>query len=473
MSFVIKTNNRVVANNARASDVARKAVDEIVQVQQQKTLSAMRVQGFQGILYNRLTSGMPCTCQSERRTINSLLDEEGKASTGTINQLLTGESPTRFGIRDYGAFRNQDHGPSPLDGRDPRTGLYPLEILTPLDPEKQKVEATRKFHEQTRGQLEGNFDLVKSAQEMIESFDSPEDQDQDSYRLNTGDEGATYGDNGPLPDLDLDSLVGDQDLGHFSFADTGCPICYGTGKIGGYQIQGGQRRVFIPSSPEVQLDDQSEMLTVDRPWAARSMAIRVSQMLFPKGARGIDAFQVWNRNQRVGSVLTVDGQILKSWRDLPLFCDGQPHVLQVTLVPNAQDKSLSEGRVTWTHLEIQWVYRREPMYFEFPKLQSSQDTSLLELTEPFQIILGPNIQQVEPMDIIVENTYGKVLVVQNANPWNDKRRDALGQEVQVRPVQPQELLNLLPRRTSLLGEFARVGAPYNPVRHNLRGPAVT
>jgi hypothetical protein len=52
----------------------------------------------------------------------------------------------------------------------------------------------------------------------------------------------------------------------------------------------------------------------------------------------------------------------------------------------------------------------------------------------------------DAQDIIVEQMLGKVLVVQNVNPWNSRERNILGWEAMVRVIQPMELYRLLPGR---------------------------
>jgi hypothetical protein len=99
MPYVERSNNRTLSANARQSDVAEKAVREIIPVQQLRSYSAFRVQGIEAIHYSRMTSGRKCNCQSSAKQLNGLLDKNGKASAGTINQLLTGN--LEFNVTPY------------------------------------------------------------------------------------------------------------------------------------------------------------------------------------------------------------------------------------------------------------------------------------------------------------------------------------------------------------------------------------
>lgn len=72
-----RSNNRILAANARAADVAEFAVNGIMPVMQQRYYDAFRVQGVEGILYTQLTNGRPCTCVARGKRISGLLNEQG------------------------------------------------------------------------------------------------------------------------------------------------------------------------------------------------------------------------------------------------------------------------------------------------------------------------------------------------------------------------------------------------------------
>jgi hypothetical protein len=131
-----------------------------------------------------------------------------------------------------------------------------------------------------------------------------------------------------------------------------------------------------------------------------------------------------------------------------------PHVINVQLV-NSE---------VWTHLEIQFNVSKESAYFEFPKLKKGSDITKIDTTEPFNIILSPNIPSLRPLDIIVESTFGKCLVVQNSDWWNTRNRQVLGWECTVRVIQPQELYRILPVR----GRVLTKNVTTNLVRTNQR-----
>ena len=107
-----------------------------------------------------------------------------------------------------------------------------------------------------------------------------------------------------------------------------------------------------------------------------------------------------------------------------------------------------------THVELQVSLSAEHAYFEIPRLSKSGDRSVLERTEPFQILMSPEVPQISSMDVIIESQQGKALLVGPVSPWQTRNRQGLGWECQVRVVQPTELYNLLPRRGKVYGQQA-------------------
>lgn len=380
------SNNRILPANARASDVASKAVQEVMAVQQSRNYSAHRVQGFAGIMYNRLTQGRKCSCQASEKKLASRLDQNGKAKPGVVNELLTGSMV--FNVTPYG---------SPVS---PTTDPFASET---------SPKAPKNKHQ-------GVFDIVEPEVNGLPSDIVLED---------------AFGDNGPLENLTLDDFAGDFDASHLGFTDATCAVCFGSGFVGGYAPFHAHR--IVVSVDDVQLG-ASEINLLSRPWAAESITFSF-QAVLPYGAIGLDIFRVMNNEKSLGANFTVDGNPVNAVTVLS-YCDGRMHTIGV---------AFPEVRV-WTHMEIQFVLSHESLFFEFPKLSKGSDTSLLEQTEPFQISISSNVPNVQTEDLIVDSVYGKALIVQNTNPWNSRNKDILGWECTVRPVQPQELYNILPRR---------------------------
>ena len=110
MPIKFNSNNRVLNSNARAVDVAKDTIDRILPIQARRAQAAFRTQGFQCALYHPLTGGIRCACVGKRQIVASILDEQGNAKPGFINELLTGE---QFDIAPYGSMPATNQSLSP------------------------------------------------------------------------------------------------------------------------------------------------------------------------------------------------------------------------------------------------------------------------------------------------------------------------------------------------------------------------
>jgi hypothetical protein len=384
MPVLDSTNSQVPSANARAADVAEKAINEIMPEMQQRSMSAFRPQGVQCIHYNRLNVGRKCNCQSTQKQINGLLGKDGKADIGTINSLITG---------------NTDFGVTPYNFNLPKN---PTET-SPFAP-------LNKF--------QGVFDIL-SADTEIPMADL------------LGGRPSGVGDNGAVEAVTIDEMVADFDAGSMGFTDVACPICFGAGYVGGFTPFHGHRQVLTVM--DLQIDATGKLDLLKSPFVAEASSFNVIVKL-PRGAIGVDIFRVLNGPEPTGAIISIDGNTITSINQVLNYCDGRQHLINATNLKK------------FTHLEMQFALSTESVYFEFPRRPSSANTALLEQTEPFQIILSPNVPIMDSQDIIVEQMLGKVLVVQNVNPWNSRERNILGWEAMVRVIQPMELYRLLPGR---------------------------
>lgn len=403
MPVIDPTNAQINAANARASDVAERAVTEIMPQMQQRYYDAFRVQGVQCVHYNRLSSGRKCSCQASRKQINGLLGKDGKADIGTINTLITGNP--NFGVTPYNA--NQQ--------RLTQTDNTVSSPLAPLD------------------KYQGVFDNLGVNREIPMAD-----------LLGGRKEGV--GDNGPVSNLTIDDMVSDFDANSLGFTDVACPICFGTGYVGGYTPFQANRQVLTVT--DMQIDPEGRIDVLKSPLVAEAKSFNVITRL-PRGAIGIDVFRVWDGDTPTGATITIDGTLITSTLQILSFCDGRQHLINAT------------NLTRFTHLEMQFNISRESVYFEFPRRPSSANTALLEQTEPFQIILSPNVPTMEAQDIIVEQMLEKVLVVQNVNPWNSRQRNVIGWEAIVRVIQPMEIYRILPARGRTMSKDRATNLPQN------------
>lgn len=379
-------NNRILPANARAVDVATRAIQEILPTQQMRYQDAFRVQGFEGVLYNRLYQGPKCTCKSSQKHLSSRLDESGKAKPGVINELMLGET---FDVSAYGHSMPRD---DPFDS-----------VVSPAAPVNKH---------------QGVFDNVGL--------------ETDSLPTRVA-EGNDYGDNGPVNvEFLIDELAADFDTNTLGMTEVSCAVCFGSGFVGGYTPLYGRR--IVRTVDQVELESTDSIDASRAPWTATSSKFKFVET-FPYGAVALDAFRVMRDYHPVAANFTIDGSAVNEVSILK-YCDGKPHLVEVTF-PNTQ---------VFTHVEIQFKTSTDDAFFEFPKLSKSSDISLLDNTEPFQIILGPLIPSVQVEDVFTDSTYGKALIVQSVNTWNTRNRQTLGWECQVRVAQTPEIYNYLPRR---------------------------
>ena len=399
MPIIERSNNRLLPANARAADVASQAVEGIMSIQQDRTLNAFRVQGYQGILYSHLKQGKTCSCQSSNKTLNTRLGEDGKAPLGMINELLSGQMS--FDVSAYGS----NNKASDLNATSPSA----------------------------QGVFQGVFDNVA----LPGTYGSQRDVLA----------GKSQGDNGQLNTVDIDSLIQNFDTSVLGFTDVSCAVCFGTGFIGGFSPFNTNRLVFTVTDANYITPSAIDYLA--KPWSCESETFTI-QTVLPQGAVSLDSFRVLYGFNTLNANFSIDNVAVTMPQQVLAFCDGKSHTIKITIVPNLNSSDEYLANPNWTHVELQFATSETSAFFEFPKLSKGSDIAQFEQLEPFQIILSPNIPSVISLDVIVESTFGKALVVQNSNWWNSRNRNVLGWECQVRAIQPTELYRILPRRGRIL-----------------------
>jgi hypothetical protein len=393
--FRHRSNNHVLPANARAVDVAKQTIMDIMPVEQRRYQNAFEVQGYETIVYQRLWHGLPCSCQNHRGASASYLDEDGKLDTGTMDQLLSGGLV--FEVNRYGARQ----------------------------PTRQDLRTTpSKFDD---GQVMDGYEDV-----MDPAFDIASETLEDSYADHVTDQDV-MGTNGRSTPKTLDEHSELFD-GEAFLNDTKCAICFGTGFVGGYAILNGMRMVMHTQSPQITaLSGTIEYNQVPHAFYTDHVDFTVP---LPKGVVGIDAFRLWNNDKMVYASEMLLDDLPYSDNLLYALCDGLSHRL-----------SLKFNELTYmTHVELQLNLSKVPALFELPRLQQGSNMSLQDATEDVSINAGPTIPYLKREDVLVESTFGKALIVNTCNPWNDKSKMVLGWDVNTRVIQPAELLYLLPRR---------------------------
>lgn len=410
MPLIRRTNNRVGPANDRVVDVARQAISNVLDVQARRYENAFQVHGFNGILYRTKERGLTCACCSSEKQAASGLSPDGKAERGTLNSLLL---DSNFGVRPYGTRR-----------------APPSELAADLGLEG--VDLSREFiHDQ-----HPSLDRITGS---YQDHYGRSDKDPKVKTLVSKGEGP----NGPTStgDDDLDNIIDDLS------ADTvnttlACPICFGTGFVGGYDVYLGHRAVFSSASADLKVVGSLDFSGEVPFFAAREF--RVENLLLPRNVSGVDSFRVWNYDEVVPATFTLDGNPISHESEIMPYCDGNSNHILVA--------RFSASNTKFTHFEIQFNQSENWPLFEFPKVTKNANQNLLENFDPFTINLSPRIPQIASKDVITESTYGKALLVGQVTPWNTRSRDVLGWDAEVRVVQPMEMFNLLPRRMRIASQ---------------------
>lgn len=369
MAVVYHSNNQLLPANQRNADVAEFALRKIAPVMQQRNMTAFRVQGIEACLYNHITAGRICSCQGKHKKINSRLNKDGKADEGFINKILTG---TSFGTSQFGVDDSTG-----AESYVPDTAANPKYDSLVLSPQQQQVQM--------------DDELVS-----------------------------------------LDDIVGNFDAVALGITDSACPVCYGTGFVGGFTLYNGYRKV-VPCE-DFALPAQAELRVQNSPFSVVTNFASV-KLYLPKNAIAIDSFRLLNKMKLVDAVLFIDGK-KADYKTVLSACDGKEHTITI----------LSDIPIEFTHLEVQLNLSKESVFMEVPRLTKSSNLTVIDSTEPFQILLSPNIPHADKLDIVTESMWGKALMIQDVSWHNTKERQMLGWECNARVIQPQELYNFLPRR---------------------------
>jgi hypothetical protein len=353
----------------------------------------------------------------------SILDQDGNMPFAKQNELLTGglsfkinlngsEPAVRDDLREQlGRGTSLKEGQTNEGPRDVNTIQPPLEVVT--------------------------RDLSYSFGTLV--TDSQADGGSDDF-----------GSNGP--NNSLDNHFNDFDTGSLgSLGDTTCGICFGRGYVGGFSVLQGWRQVFCTQWKDKTVDEGFiEVNKLPHMFSGRQVTFR---SVLPKGFKRLDRLQVWNNTSVVtGATVKIDGQTV----DYPLLFtkfDGLMHDIQVSF----------DQETDWTHLEFQ-VDMGNQARIEFPRLTNGFDANKLDGLEGVQLNMSPVVPYVTIRDVIVESTFGKGFVLTSTEFWNSKDRRVLGWNCQARIVQPNEILNLLPRRMPVQQQ-----KPTRLVRDNVDG----
>lgn len=213
-----------------------------------------------------------------------------------------------------------------------------------------------------------------------------------------------------------------------------CAVCCGTGFVGGFQPHNGTLYTVDATFPTVFYKATRNQTvfpnTID--FLVDDASIEFS-LILTKAAKG-GVVRVFDGDTEV------DGYNLLRWKNSawvafnPLDTsnyDGLEHKFKLTG---------PAGSIT--HLQL-YIQQSAFELIEYPKLTLTGDLSVIEGIDAVSLNLGPTVASIQPWDIVVDLTYGKLWLITNSNPFNDANLRLHGWDCQARLVQPIEVFTTL------------------------------
>lgn len=425
--FTPKNNRAVVQNaprNRAALTPAQNAFNGLIPAINEQIDNAVQTAGFELLVYNRLRSGIPCTCANHqkagqgagselvanRNSVGVILDENGSASPETIAELLTGGT---FGISSL-----IDHRQKP--------GVSPNAHARKSNASSEPVDDP--FSERPR----------KTQPARIEEGNVEADFDGNGYS-------NALGQNDYSSDPSFDFPLNPFSEGHL----VSCPVCFGTGFVGGYSVSNSWRfvadvRMMQFEGGWIDFEKHPAQATLP-PGASATVQVR-----FPKAAFRVDSTQVYLGRSSLASSVQLEylqGDEFKTLYPRAILgelCDGTIRTIRI--------RNVSRNEVELSHLEIQTGLSDTALFGDYPELETIADVSVLRATQDIRIVLQTKVPTLSPFDIITDMNHRLAWMVRSVtqNPWgtamNSIRgfRSNLGLSAQVRRVQSNEIWSNLP-----------------------------
>ncbi len=396
MPIVNQNNRNLHAKNTRSVSIAQNMISRAAPIYQEQVNNALRVNGYDCILYNKLYSGRKCSCSIRAKESPTLLDENGNATQEQINSLLMG---TNFGINNYNDKQS----------------------INPVGSSIDVVNAEDTILTESWNDIGGDG---SSEEEVI------------------------------IDETNIFNLETDLSSGSAGR----CGVCYNNSFVGGFSVFNGTRIVLdttvfnTPSqvyNANTTLSSDLYSVTIDRTQSPYRFTYsdEASYVCFtvvlPANALSLDSIRVMDNFNYLNSALLMIANVANptfvplTVNNLMSYANGLPCWIAVYNVEQ------------FTHLEIQLNSSSLATYMDIPRLSKTGDLSVLEGIDPITLVVSPLVPLVQPWDVIVDNVYGKVWRVTSVQNFNDRNLNILGWDIQARLVQEYELYYNLVKRTSV------------------------
>lgn len=223
-----------------------------------------------------------------------------------------------------------------------------------------------------------------------------------------------------------------------------CPICFGTGFVGGYSFLHGMRWVLDASAL-----DECDGIDVDRstgPYTIRLLhddayvrfrVLASAPPLCPK-VHVYDNFSAVPFVTGPSRLRAVHDDPSVAAYDLgpsPFAAPGW-----VTLELRAADLQVRD----FTHVEITLPLNSKPLNVDFPNLQTAFDATRIQQIPSTTITLPPTAPPLKPRDVVCDMKSGVLWLVTGARTVHPAAGQIWTQEADVRPLEPHEPEAALP-----------------------------
>lgn len=395
MALKFTSNRQLHDKNTKAVAIAQRRLEQVAPVAQERYNNALAVNGYSAIIYNRLDTGIRCSCTqvvSVDPTNTALLDENGNASQEHIHNLLSHS----FSISDYG--------------------------ITDSNTAAQKVLTS-----------EG---LVQSNLRTYEVDTGNPSLRPEHYR-------SDLLDNPLASDVGIDIDVDDFELNPGMSTASKCTTCYGTGFVSGFSVNNGLRIILSPQTTDVDAFGYSvNQNAAPHSWQNQSDPASYVDfgVVIPRNVLSVDRIRVWNNGDDVTTQAVLElGATSSSLQPLT----------SSSLLTNAIGTRILirvSAVDTFTSVELQFNLSQIDTNLDYPKLSKTGDLSVLDATSSVNLVVGPTVYRVAPWDVIYDNVNNKFWRVTNATNFQDKHRVIHGWDIDARLVQAYEIYNQLPVR---------------------------
>lgn len=384
--------SKPIPRNTRAVGVARDTIEFLSATAQRTLQNAITGDGRHCLLYMPKTGGVKCSCHNE-----DPLDTDGKMRPEVINAVLNNAGVELGDYRDVAKSINTDL----IDDDDFVVGDYKTTDASPVYGDSQGY-STKTF--------------------SLSDIDD-ENFDADDF------------------DLDLDVGLSDEPkipslqngyVPTTSISTTSCPICLGTGWVGGFDLYGGTRLVLSACSATRFIGCHIVDGNPDYVEMTKGSSIVFENLMLPAGVNRVDEISVWDHRDKIPFIIAVDGNAIPV-QNLGLYFDGTKHSISLSPINNTNV----------THVTIQ--YGITDILIDVSKKSISTNNSVYDQQSEVSLVLPPVTNKELKGAIVYDSTDDKLYRVTSQSTSTTQGGWIQNIDVEARVIQPYELTNLLPR----------------------------